>query len=90
MYDNALIALAYPARGKSGDLTRAKIIGDALLYVQKNDPANDGRFRQAYFAGVADSNGVYVTPGLSFFQAVRSAMWPGPQLRLLNSITQAD
>src|SRR6516162_11514481 len=77
VYDNAVLALAYLARGKWGDLTRAQIIGDALLYAQKNDPANDGRFRQAYFAGVADSNGVFVTTGLSFFQgsAVGDVAW---------------
>ena len=50
VYDNALLALAYLARGKWRDLTRAQIIGDALLDAQKNDRANDGHFRQAYFA----------------------------------------
>jgi hypothetical protein len=89
VYDNALLALAYLARGKSGDLTRAQIIGDALLYAQKNDPANDGRFRQAYFAGVADSNGVYVTPGLSFFQgsAVGDVAWAAIALAQLYNAT---
>jgi len=77
VYDNALLLLAYLARGKYGDIGRATVIGDALLYAQNTDPAADGRFRQAYFAGVADSNGVYVTPGLSFFQgsAVGDVAW---------------
>jgi hypothetical protein len=77
VYDNALLLLAYLARSKSGDMNRALILGDALLYVQKNDPAADGRFRQAYFAGVPDGNGVYATPGLSFFQgsAVGDVAW---------------
>jgi hypothetical protein len=90
VYDNALLALAYLARGKSGDLTRAHIIGDALLYAQKNDPANDGRFRQAYFAGVADSNGVYVTTGLSFFQgsAVGDVAWAAIALAQLYKATR--
>jgi hypothetical protein len=85
VYDNALLAIAYLSRGKSGDLTRAKIIGDALLYAQANDPAHDGRFRQAYFAGVADNNGVYVTPGLSFFQgsATGDVAWAGIALAQL-------
>ena len=89
VYDNALLALAYLARGKWGDLTRAQIIGDALLYAQKNDPANDGRFRQAYFAGVADSNGVYVTTGLSFFQgsAVGDVAWAAIALAQLYNVT---
>ncbi len=85
VYDNALLALAYLARGKSTDLTRARIIGDALLYAQQTDPAADGRFRQAYFAGVPDSNGVYVTTGLSFFQgsAVGDVAWAGIALAQL-------
>ena len=85
VYDNALLVLAYLARSKSGDLDRARIIGDALLYAQANDPAADGRFRQAYFAGVADNNGVYVTTGLPFFQgsAVGDVAWPGIALAQL-------
>jgi hypothetical protein len=90
VYDNAVLALAYLARGKSGDLSRAQIVGDALLYAQNNDPANDGRFRQAYFAGVADSNGVYVTTGLPFFQgsAVGDVAWAAIALAQLYKATR--
>jgi len=89
IYDNALIALAYLARGRAKDIARARIVGDAILYAQKTDPAGDGRFRQAYFAGVADSNGVYVTPGLSFFQgsAVGDVAWAGIALAQLYAYT---
>src|ERR1700732_2567525 len=45
-YDNALLALAFLARGHSDDMERAIIIGNALLYAQQTDPAGDGRFRQ--------------------------------------------
>jgi hypothetical protein len=85
IYDNALLALAYLARGKSSDLSRAMVIGDAILYAQQTDPAADGRLRQAYFAGVSDSHGVYVTPGLSFFQgsAVGDVAWSGIALAQL-------
>jgi hypothetical protein len=85
IYDNALLVLAYLARNKSGDVERARIIGDAILYAQKNDPAADGRVRQAYFAGVPDNNGVFVTTGLSFFQgsAVGDVAWPGIALAQL-------
>ncbi len=78
-YDNALLVLAYLARGQADDMFRARIIGDALLHAQKTDPAADGRFRQAYMAGVADADGVFVTPGLSFFQgsAVGDVAWAG-------------
>ena len=78
-YDNALLALAFLARGQSDDIARAIIIGNALLYAQQADPAGDGRLRQAYMAGAPDSHGVFVTPGLSFFQgsAVGDVAWAG-------------
>jgi len=80
---------AYLARRTQQDTERAKVIGNALLYAQQHDPMQDGRFRQAYFRGVADSNGVYVTPGLSFFQgsAVGDVAWPGIALAQLYART---
>jgi hypothetical protein len=89
VYDNALLALAYLARGRASDIQRAEVIGNALLYAQQNDAVADGRFRQAYFAGAPDSNGVFVTPGLSFFQgsAVGDVAWPGIALAQLYART---
>jgi hypothetical protein len=89
IYDNALLVLAYLARGRASDLQRAKIIGNALLYAQQNDAAGDGRFRQAYFAGLPDSNGVFITRGLPFFQgsAVGDVAWPGIALAQLYART---
>lgn len=34
IYDNALIMLAYLARGKGDDIARAKIVGDAILFAR--------------------------------------------------------
>jgi hypothetical protein len=89
VYDNALLVLAYLARGHASDIQRAKVIGNALLYAQKNDAVADGRFRQAYFAGVPDSDGVFVTLGLPFFQgsAVGDVAWPGIALAQLYAHT---
>ena len=89
VYDNALLVLAYLARGHASDIQRAKIIGKALLYAQQNDGMGDGRFRQAYFAGSPDSNGVFVTRGLPFFQgsAVGDVAWPGIALAQLYART---
>ena len=89
VYDNALLVLAYLARGRASDIQRAKIIGNALLYAQQNDAMGDGRFRQAYFAGSPDSNGVFVTRGLPFFQgsAVDDVAWPGIALAQLYART---
>ena len=88
IYDNALIVLAYLARGKGNDIARAKIVGDAILFAQSTDPAGDGRFRQAYFAGV-NNGGTYVSPGLSFFQgsAVGDVAWAGIALAQLYART---
>ena len=48
IYDNALTTIALLA---NGDTTRARAIGDALLYAQNHDAIfNDGRLRQAYHA----------------------------------------
>jgi hypothetical protein len=47
-YDDALVIDALLARGTADDVARAEIIGNALLYVQANDAAHDGRVRAAY------------------------------------------
>ncbi len=47
-YDDALIIDALLARGRQGDIARAEVLGDSLLYVQGHDPADDGRIRAAY------------------------------------------
>jgi hypothetical protein len=87
VYDNALLTCAWLARG---DVARAMIVGDALLEAQNTDLARDGRFRQAYFAGSPDSNGAFVTPGLSFFQgsAVGDVAWAGIALAQLYARTK--
>jgi hypothetical protein len=84
-YDNALLLLAYLTRGRRDDLARAQVLGNALVYAQQSDGQSDGRFRQAYFGGSADSNGVFVKPGLSFFQgsAVGDVAWAGLSLAQL-------
>jgi hypothetical protein len=48
VYDNALVIDALLARGTTDDVDRAEVIGDALLFVQAQDPAADGRIRAAY------------------------------------------
>jgi hypothetical protein len=47
-YDDALVIDAYLAQGTAEGLSRAETIGDALLYVQANNPAHDGRVLPAY------------------------------------------
>lgn len=47
-YDDALVIDALLARGTADDVARAKVIGNALLYVQAHDVKPDGRIRAAY------------------------------------------
>lgn len=47
-YDDALVILAYLGRGLRRDVMRAALLGDALLYLQANDPLADGRTRASY------------------------------------------
>jgi len=86
IYDNALVVQAYLA---VNNLTRAKIVGDAILYAQSSDPAADGRVRQAYFANAPASNGDYITPGYSYFQgsAMGDVAWSGMALAQLYHVT---
>ena len=48
VYDDALVIIAYTARGLPDDLRRARTIGDTFLFVQENDPIGDGRTRASY------------------------------------------
>ncbi|CAH0227615.1 hypothetical protein SRABI76_02669 [Microbacterium oxydans] len=48
VYDDALVVIAYTARGRPDDLRRAQTVGDALLFLQDSDPIGDGRVRTSY------------------------------------------
>jgi hypothetical protein len=48
VYDDALVIIAYTARGLPADLRRAQAVGDTLLFVQDEDPIGDGRVRTSY------------------------------------------
>src|SRR6266852_489773 len=49
VYDNSLVINAHLVRGRSEDVTRAIVLGKALLHAQQVDSIGDGRVRQAYF-----------------------------------------
>ncbi len=62
-YDNAVTIMAYLARGMSGDVQRAIVLGHGLVHAQKtNFPVADGRFAQAYYVNTPDATGAYITP----------------------------
>ena len=89
VYDNALLVLAYLARGSTQDIERARVIGNGLLYAQQHDVAPDGRLRQTYLAGVAGRKGVLVAPGLAYLSgsAVGDVAWAGIALAQLHART---
>ncbi len=91
-YDNAQVINAYLMRRRWDDIARARVIGDALLYAQRNDPDfNDGRLRQAYFVDQPDANGVFLRLALAPFFFVGSAVgdmsWAGMALAQLSART---
>ncbi len=95
-YDNAVAIHAYLARNhaEEGDLQRAEVLGQGLLYAQANNfPVNDGRFAQAYFVNqpAADGSGAYITPAAApyFFygSAVGDQAWAGMALAQLYRLT---
>jgi hypothetical protein len=78
VYDNALAINAYLARPTSANVSRAKVIGDALLWAQANDERfTDGRIRQAYAAGpmLFYGGGPYF-PGLVREDGKAAFLWP--------------
>jgi hypothetical protein len=86
-YDDALIIDALLARGAPEDLSRAKLLGESLLYVQANDPVHDGRIRAAYAPTPLSSAGaVHATDATS---DVGNMAWVGQALVQLYDHTGA-
>ena len=77
-YDNSLAILAYLANPTVANVRRARLIGDAFLWIQANDEAfSDGRVRQAYAAGPMQfyGGGAYF-PGLKREDGKAAFLWP--------------
>ena len=72
-YDNAVCLHALLVRRRAGDVARAQVLGNALLYAQANDSRHDGRLRQAYFVNKADAHGHFVQPARVPFNFVGSS-----------------
>jgi len=47
-YDNDVMIMALLERGLSNDLSRARVLGNSLVYAQSHDPYADGRIRDGY------------------------------------------
>ncbi|GAA1818569.1 hypothetical protein GCM10009682_44050 [Luedemannella flava] len=78
VYDNALAVIAYLSRPTAANVARAKLIGDAFLWIQGNDEAHsDGRVRQAYAAGPMLFYGWWpYFPGLVREDGKAAFLWP--------------
>jgi hypothetical protein len=87
VYDNSLVLLAHLLRERRDDISRAVLLGEALLHAQQTDSIGDGRVRQAYFVDHPDANGVFLRPALfPFFflgSAVGDMAWTGMGLAQL-------
>jgi len=81
VYDNSLVLQAHLLRERGDDVSRAVLLGEALLHAQQTDSRGDGRVRQAYFVDQPDANGVFLRPALfPFFflgSAVGDMAWTG-------------
>jgi hypothetical protein len=81
VYDNSVALQAHLLRGRGDDVSRAVLLGEALLHAQQVDSIGDGRVRQAYFVDQPDANGVFLRPALfPFFflgSAVGDMAWTG-------------
>ena len=81
VYDNSVVLQAHLLRGRGDDISRAVLLGEALLHAQQTDSRGDGRVRQAYFVDQPDANGVFLRPALfPFFflgSAVGDMAWTG-------------
>ncbi len=91
-YDNAVTIMAYLTRGQGEDIQRASVLGNGLIEAQNtNFPFQDGRFAQAYYVNVPDSNGAYITPAAFPFYFYTSAVgdqaWAGMALAQLFKVT---
>jgi hypothetical protein len=87
-YDNAVTIHAYLLRGDHESLARAEVLGNALIEAQAtNFPVADGRFAQAYYVNVPNSDGAYITPAAFPFyfygSAVGDQAWAGMALSQL-------
>ena len=74
VYDNSLVLQAHLFRGRGDDISRAVVLGEALLHAQQTDSIGDGRVRQAYFVDKPDANGVFLRPALFPFFFLGSAV----------------
>ena len=75
-YDNDVTLIAFLERGQSGDLARATVLGNSLVYGQGHDPIGDGRIRNSYYTNPYITSGGSVNindPGSS----VGNVAWTG-------------
>lgn len=74
VYDNSVVLQAHLLRGRGDDVSRAVVLGEALLHAQQTDSRGDGRVRQAYFVDQPDASGVFLRPALFPFFFLGSAV----------------
>ncbi|MDU7361863.1 MAG: hypothetical protein E7L00_11740 [Propionibacteriaceae bacterium] len=84
LYDDALIIMAYLARGLPQDIERASALGDAFVHVQNEDPYADGRTRSSYQPDSLQAGVVEIGSSASF---TGNQAWVGMALTHLYKAT---
>ena len=84
LYDDALIIMAYLARGLPQDIERASALGDAFVHIQNEDPYADGRTRSSYQADSLQAGVVEIGSSSSF---TGNQAWVGMALTHLYKAT---
>lgn len=85
LYDDALIIIAYAARGLPDDVRRARAVGDAMLFVQQHDPTyDDGRTRVSYEPAALRAGRVEIAGPGAF---TGNQAWVGMALARLYDVT---
>lgn len=87
IYDSDVMIIALLKRGTVSDISRAEILGNALIYAQNNDPLADGRVRNAYYTDpfIASSGAVNIADAGSY---TGNMAWTGIALVQLYYHTQ--
>lgn len=88
-YDDDVLIIALLKRGTDDDLSRARLLGDSIVYAQTNDPLADGRVRNAYHSDpfLKHDGAVNVSDGGS---DTGNMAWTGMALMQLHRVTRDE
>lgn len=88
-YDDDVLIIALLQRGSADDVTRARLLGDSIVYAQAHDSFADGRVRNAYHSDpfLKNDGAVNVSDGGS---DTGNLAWTGMALMQLYRVTRDE